>query len=232
MDRRIHDAFAAVTADVQRKESTKRFLREARRPKRRRAPWMVPVLASLIVCLCCWGGFAYLNTPVSYISMDVNPSIELTLNRLHRVIAAQAWNIDGERVVQQVRVNGLTYTEAIDTLLESEAMQPFLTAQAELTFTVSAADQRTETLLLEGIGACAGCQKHRGQRGRANRELVEEAHRQGLSFGKYKAYQALQEQGYAITPEECREMSMAELHRLLREQDPGHRRQQRHGRQE
>lgn len=243
MNRSIHDALESITADERLKASTKRFLRAARREKRRRAPRLALALASLVVCLCGLGGFGYLHAPVSYISIDINPSIELTLNRMHRVVSARGWNEDGEAVVQQVQVAGRTYTEAIDAILESPAMQPYLTAQAELTFTVAADDRQTEELLLSGIGECAGCRKYCGQRGSAAPALVEEAHREGLSFGKYKAYVALREQGAAVTLEECRNMSMADINRLLRELGAGeggrHRngqegqhRQERHGWQE
>ena len=46
------------------------------------------------------GGYSYIQTPVSYVSIDVNPSVELTLNRVDRVISATAFNGDGEAVLE------------------------------------------------------------------------------------------------------------------------------------
>lgn len=240
MNHDIHDAFDQVRADEHLRASTQRFLREARRNKPVlfvQAPRFAAVMASLLVCVLCLGGFSYLNAPVSYISIDVNPSIELTLNRLHRVVSAEAFNDDAQIVLQNVDVRGMTYTQAIDALLESAAMQPYLTDNAVLSFTVAADNKKTEALLLTGIGECAGCRQYRGLCASADEALIREAHQNGLSFGKYRVYLALLGSGATITLDECREMSMAELRSLMREQGDGshgdnrkHRNQQEPGR--
>lgn len=220
----IHSAFDQVRADEHLKASTKRFLREARQkkgPRSVRTPRLAAVMASLIVCVLCFGGFSYLNTPVSYISIDVNPSIELTLNRLHRVVSAQAWNADAQIVLQDVHVTGLTFSQAIDAILESEAMQPYLAQRVVLSFTVAADSEQTEELLLAGIGECPGYKTYRGFCASADEALIQEAHHCGVSFGKYQAYQTLVEQGADITLDECRDMSMNEIHSLMHEHDAG-----------
>lgn len=74
-------------------------------------------------------------------------------------------------------------------------------------------------LLLNGIGECAGCRQYRGLCAGADEALVREAHRNGLSFGKYRAYLALRSEGVDITPEAWRGLSMAELRSLMRKQD-------------
>lgn len=221
MNRDIHDAFDQVRADEHLKASTQHFLREARRKKavlRIQTPRFAAVLACLIVCVLSLGGISYLNAPVSYISIDVNPSIELTLNRLHRVVSAEAFNDDAQIVLQHVEVRGMPYTQAIDALLESAAMQPYLTEDAVLSFTIAADSKKTEVLLLTGIGECKGCRQYRGLCASADEALIREAHQSGLSFGKYRVYLEQLDSGAAITLDECREMSMAELRGLMREQ--------------
>ena len=219
MKNEIHDAFEQVQAEQPLIDSTKRFLRQAREKKQApmlRAPRLAAAMACLLFCFACAGGFLALQTPVSYISIDVNPSIELSLNRLNRVVSAQAWNDDGEVVLQGVKVSGMSYVQAIDAILDSDVMRPYLTDDAVLSFTVAADSEKTEQLLLDGIGQCSGCQKYRGQSYRADEALIQQAHQSGMSFGKYKAYQTLTAQGYDITPEQCQQMSMAEIRRLIR----------------
>ena len=46
-------------------------------------------------------------------------------------------------------------------------------------------------------------------------ESVEEAHRLGMSVGKYRAYLILLELDPDITPEEVQEMTMRELYQLI-----------------
>lgn len=222
MNHDIHDAFDQVRADEHLKTSTQRFLREARRKKAVpliQTPRFAAVMASLLVCVLCLGGNSYLNVPVSYISIDENPSIELTLNRLHRVVSAEAFNDDARIVLENVEVRSMTYTQAIDALLESPAMQPYLTDSAVLSFTVAAESKKTEALLLNGIGECAGCQQYRGLCASADEAMIRDAYQNGLSFGKYRVYLALLNSGAAITLDECRDMSMAELRSLMPEPD-------------
>ena len=62
--------------------------------------------AAALVLTCGTGAYAY-YTPYSYVSLDVNPSIEFTLNRFDIVLTATAVNGDGEEIL-----NGLS----LDTL--------------------------------------------------------------------------------------------------------------------
>ncbi|MEG1988229.1 MAG: hypothetical protein RR035_03515, partial [Oscillibacter sp.] len=57
-------------------------------------------LCAVLVCGLGVSAYAYM-APVSYVSMDVNPSIEYTLNRFDRVLSVQAVNEDGARVLQE-----------------------------------------------------------------------------------------------------------------------------------
>lgn len=234
MNREIKEAFDQVRADERLKASAKRSIREVRRRKRTHAPQLMraaAVMASVLVCVLCLGGYSYLRTPVSYISIDVNPSIELSLNRLDRVVSAQAFNDDGEIVLREMNVVGKPYMQAIDEILDSEAMRPYLTEDAALSFTVASGDRKSERLLMDGINSCASCQKHHGQSYRADGKVIQEAHHYGMSFGKYMAYQKVVEQGGDLTIEACQGMNMAQIREMIRHTDEeGEHQQRRHRR--
>ncbi|MEG1782721.1 MAG: anti-sigma factor domain-containing protein, partial [Oscillospiraceae bacterium] len=57
----------------------------------------------VFTCILGYGTYAYM-TPESYVSLDVNPSIEYTLNRFERVLDAQAVNEDGSRVLEKINL--------------------------------------------------------------------------------------------------------------------------------
>jgi len=225
---KIHDAFDSVEANEELKSSTARFLREEREKRGggrvRRPAWRttfaaVCAMAALLVGV---GGYYYTTrTPVSYVSIDVNPSVELALNRYDRVVSAAAYNEDGVIVLDGVDVKGELYTEAIDTIVESEAMRPYLTANATLTFTVAAGDSDKESAIMTGIENCDGCQEHGGQSYTADVTSIAAAHDRGLSFGKYAAYLVLSQYDNTITTEDCQSMSMAEIRERIREQEGG-----------
>ena len=97
LEKKVRDAFGCVKASEGLKESTKSFLREAgrnRQAHRGAVLRLATVCAALAVFLGI-GGFAFLGTPVAYVSIDVNPSLELELNRLDRVIAVRALSDPG-----------------------------------------------------------------------------------------------------------------------------------------
>ena len=64
------------------------------------------------------GVYAY-TTPYSYVSLDVNPSIEYKVNRFDRVIEASDVNDDGANILINIDVENKTIDDAIkDTITE------------------------------------------------------------------------------------------------------------------
>lgn len=66
------------------------------------------VAASLI--LLATPAWAYL-TPYSYVSLDINPSFEFSINRFDRVLSVKAINDDGAEVVEKISVDKLKNKE-------------------------------------------------------------------------------------------------------------------------
>ena len=222
MSNLMQDAFASVHADDSLKTSTKEFLHEYRE---RKSKPVIPRLWQLSAGICAVfliligaiGFHTVSNTPVSYISIDVNPSIELTLNRWDRVISAEACNEDGSAILCSLSVKGMAYNDAIDAIIGSEAMQPYLEKDNTLTFTVASDDEDQESEILLGIANCAGYRNHNAESFEADTSLLEEAHEHGLSLGKYCAFLELSKYTPDFTPEDCQEMTMAQIHSRIRE---------------
>lgn len=157
------------------------------------------------------GGYYVALMPVSAISVDVNPSVELTLNRLDRVIAVEGFNPEGEAPAESLSVTFLPYTSALEAILESEGMSGYLSAGGEVSITVACSDPDRQEALLAGAKSCAqACEGtvtcHGGGAG-----AMEQAHHAGLSVGKYQAVQELLALDPDITREEAEGMSMAQL---------------------
>ncbi len=223
MANRIHNAFDNIKAQPQLVESTKQFISERYRKKAQpiyrtafqrafAAVCMVFVLAAGI------GGYSWLQTPVSYVSIDVNPSIELALNRLNRVVSITAFNAEGEEILKSLSLKGKNYEDAIHLIVDSKAMKVYLTDENELFFTV-AADGSREVSLKSGVESCSSHIGHKCQSVSADLGLVSQAHDQGFSLGKYYIYLQLVQYDDTVTIDECRKMSMAEIHGLINEHE-------------
>lgn len=231
LENRIRDAFGCVKADEGLKGATKEFLRDARRredgrgtEKRRFRPAARLAFATACTMLAVFlgiGSYALFWMPVAYVSIDVNPSLELELNRLDRVIDVRAYNEDGEEIAGNISVKGLRYEDAIERIVGSEKMQPYLTEDAALTFTVATGNSQKEERMLAEIARSSGCVEHGGSSVRADVSLVGEAHENGLSLGKYLVYQLLLQYEPSVTVQDCHDMSMSQLHHMLEEHESG-----------
>lgn len=216
MSGRIKNAFDEIRADENLKESTTAYInsQRMRREKKRSLPRfrMAFAAAAAALALMIGGGYSVYAIPESYISIDVNPSVELTLNRFDRVLSATAYNDDGLIVLDSLDLKNARYTDAIDTLVESAAFSAYLTDGNDLSIAVVSDDGDD---LISGILSCRAIQRYGAYYTLADADTRQEAHACGMSFGKYQAYLDLSQYDGSITPETCRNMTMREMHTLL-----------------
>lgn len=191
------------TADLMKQEILRR--QASGRSSRLR---LAAVLCVFLICFSAFATYSLYCSPVSYISIDVNPSVELALNYWNRVVRCESYNPEGERLLQSMKLENLYYTEALDTLFANEEFLSYLNGGGDLNFTV-VSDQ--EEVLLEGIQNCHGYSLYHASCYSSSSEDREEAHHHGLSTGKYRAYLELSQYDPSITPEDCAHMSMRQL---------------------
>lgn len=212
---KIQQAFDNIQADTQLKESTRQFLYANRRKKARRKTGLILTLACMVLSFTAgmWG-YSWFQTPVSYVSIDVNPSMELALNSLDRVVSAYSYNTQGSEILNGLSLNGKKYTDAIKTIMESSAMNTYLTADPELVFTV-ASDKNREVILEAGAADTSRQMGHDCHSVCTDIETAALAHDSGLSLGKYNAYLLLNQYDDTVTVDQCRDMTMSEIHELI-----------------
>ena len=211
MANKIYDAFEHVTADAGLKESTMRYLSDKRQKNVRRVRH--PVQAALaaacmvVVLLLGMNGYSWFLAPVSYVSIDVNPSVELALNKLDRVVSATAYNKQGEELLKGMSLRGKKYIQAIEQIADSDVLRQYLNPGEELVLTV-AADSSKEHSLKAGIDQCSSHIGHGCRSVSVDLDTASSAHGNGLSVGKYSAYLQLVQYDDSVTVDECKNMSM------------------------
>lgn len=217
MNRAFKTLFEPIKADEALKEGTRAFIAErtdspARAAKRRRYP--VRALACACLLLVLVGGPWLYFTPTAEISIDINPSIELSLNRFDRVIAVTAYNEDGRELSQELNVKYKNYTEAMDEILSHDTITALLDADGLMTIAVVCQDGQQTTKLLAGVESCAAGhgEAHCYQ---ARPEEAASAHAAGLSCGKYRAFLELQSIDPNITPDDVQSMTMREIQDMI-----------------
>lgn len=213
MNNKIREAFGQIHATEEIKSAAYYRLSSQMRHGRVHRPVHWHLAAALVLLFLCIGleGWHIWNTPVSYLSVDVNPSVELVLNRFDCVMHAEGRNDAGRILLSSLNLNGKGYIKAVELLVESELFQPYLTDSSALTFTV--ASPKAEQIL-KGLENSSAAQYH-GTCIESDVQTAHEAHHCGVSLGKYQIYLYLSAYDPSITLEDCEGMSMHELNELL-----------------
>lgn len=213
MSNRIQHAFDQIHADERLKQDTMAAVnrRAYQNTKRRNFLFRpIPVVCSLLIVSMI--GLASYFTPISAISIDINPSIELKLNAYNRVIQTTAYGPQAEQVLSSLDLINHTYTDAISQMMESNEMAKYLTNDTDVSVTVLSPNQQKYEEITQGV---SGCMHQNVSCHQADSELVKAAEEANLSFGKYRAYLQLQQTHPEITIEEVRHMSMYEIQQLI-----------------
>lgn len=232
MDNQIKQAFDAIQTPERLKRATKAALRKKTfdygrnvlrlRQHRQRLAGM---LASLVLVLTGSGLWFW---PSASISVDINPSVELKVNALDRVIALEGRNSDGAAVVKDLDVVGMAYDDAMQRLLLSEGLEPYLADGSQITITVAGGgtDAHAEQMLSRVLCRAYNiANKENVLYCQVDWETVKAAREVNLCIPRYLAWQNLLKTNPAITPEDVREIPKDRIRALAQTviiEDPCH----------
>ena len=117
---KIKSAFDNIHADDNLKKQTINFIQSKTHHKRN---ILRPICASFAcLVLVGFGGYKAYFTPTSVISIDINPSIELDVNRFDKIISVDSYNSDGEILSNSLDIMFKNYDSAIDEILKNETV--------------------------------------------------------------------------------------------------------------
>ena len=170
------------------------------------------IAACLALVACLIAGAVDFLRPVAYVGIDVNPSVELTLNRFDIVVGTCALNDDGQRALDEAPCMWRAFDDAAREL--DGAMRAIAGEGAVVEVSIDCDNENRYTALAAQSDNCFGCNGE-AHCARTNAEERQAAHDSGMGVAKYRAYRAFKEAGVDISAEECASMSMRELRDLL-----------------
>ena len=147
----------------------------------------------------------------AFVGIEVNPSIELGINRFDIVVSAKAYNADGEALLRDVSVTGRRYGDAVATLTSSAAFAPYLESDAFVAISVASNDAGQSDTLRAQSDACLRDLPCEGSCHMVDAETRAAASAAGMGAGRYQAALRLLELDNSLTLEDCAAMSMHEL---------------------
>ena len=218
MDNKIKDALSPIEAPERLLRMTKAHIRKetfdygrsiARlKAHQRRVAAMAASLALIV------GGAGIWFSPVTRIGLDINPSLEIRVNALDRVISLDGLNADGEELAQALDVAGMPYDQAMSRIMVSDQLGVYLEAGNLLSITVSGrgAEQALNRVVCR---ACAVADEDQVCYILADDASVRAAKAEGLTVVQYEALTALRRKDPEATAQQVLDMSMAELTELI-----------------
>lgn len=197
MNNRVKKAFDTINASNTLKDNTYRYIINRKNKKNFFTPRSL-VVALIVALTFVFGGSYLYFLPVYAISVDVDESIELSVNYFGRIV-----NVENSGNDTSIQVANLPYNKALEKLLINYQTE-------DVVITVIDNNETRQAEIIEEIENCFTLNGNVYCQG-ANYNEVEEARNLGISYGKYKVYLELEKLGSNLTIDDIKGMSMKQL---------------------
>ena len=239
MTNKIKAAFDAIRLEEPLKEDTLRHLQEKmRRNAKPRRYVRVRQLSAMVACLLvlAFGGGVLHNlyyTETAYIGIDINPSVEFSINCFNRVIAARADNNDGEALLSGFVMRHKQVNAALREFVEITARDGLLRDDGLVSVTVSSLSGNESELVADIQNSLQETASHHDgvqvDVFSVDADIRDAASDLHISPAKYLAIMDLQEVDPTVSIDDCRGHSIREIRQRTRNHEE---RKNRHGAQE
>ncbi|HEX9027466.1 MAG TPA: hypothetical protein VF839_13515 [Clostridium sp.] len=165
------------------------------------------------------------TTPVAYVSVDINPSVELGMNAFNRVVSVEAYNDDGKKIIEGTDLKNYGISNAINTLVSHAISEGYIkedgTSAIEITTTTDKEDVAAE--LDESLNEVADKALNDNDiEATVETENValarrDEARKLGITPGKLNLIQKLQALDPTITVEDYKSSSVKDIQKKAKE---------------
>lgn len=223
-----------IKAEKQLKEKTEKYVREAILEAKRSEDRSVIkfggkkiamkkiliAVSSVAACaIVAVAGYSLYNMPINYVSLDINPSVELGVNVFNKVISTQSYNEDGALLLQDNHYQYLSVEKALLALLNEAKEQGYIAQDGSTVIAVTAEsnNERTAAKLQDRCEDGLNLALKEGETSAVvysdcmNLQLRTQAQENGLSPGKYRLLQILQELDPSVDIEQYRNAKITDI---------------------
>ena len=178
------------------------------------------LLVPLCVCVLLFGIFIFPKdgkiVPVAYVSLDINPSLELQLDAKDIVIKVVTYNQEDQRVIDKLTLTGVKLQAAILTLLSDEQYNDYL-QNGLLEVSVFANNQSLSSNLEITLNNLLSKQlgTNRYHCSQVDQETHHNASSHHMSAGKYQIIETIMSYTSQYSFAELNQFSVQELYNIL-----------------
>lgn len=216
MNDKIKSAFDAIHANNEIKNNTREFIAQKTHGySTRKNPRFRRIIPAAAVCLVLviFAGFGLYFTPTTHINIDINPSLDLGINRFDIVVSVKPLNDDGKKLMETLDLKFAAYDKAIRKILEDKSIEALLSEDEIMTVTVIETNTAQSANILSAVKDCTNDYNNVHCHSASSAE-ASAAHELGLSYERYLAYMELRTLDPDITPEIIQSMTMREIREL------------------
>jgi hypothetical protein len=94
-----------------------------------------------VIAIGTAGAFAW-YTPTGYISLDVNPSVEYSVNMFDRILEVNAMNEDGEEILKDLRLKNKNIGEGLKETLDELIAEGYLADDPDSGVVIAASNEK------------------------------------------------------------------------------------------
>lgn len=221
MESRLQDAFGKIHAEHGLRSRTMEFLADTANEYRKNrriisSRRLIAATACFVLLLSAVIGYSVYLTPAYAISIDINPSIELGINRFNKVVSVDTYNEDGYDIMSALDVYYLDYTDALKLILADNGMKEYIVQDQLISVAVFGKNEDKNNEVLNNVAACTSSYSN-VHCSSGNSGEVSAAHDAGMSCGKYKAFLELQALNPDITAEDIQGLTMCQIWDMIDE---------------
>lgn len=181
-----------------------------------KAGWMAVAAAVILLVVASPLLTMFTQPPevaVAYVSIDINPSVELTVGSRYHVLDARPFNTDGKKVLDELDLRGMQYEEAVSAIKQKAEELGYLKKTSGNTVVVSVAflnDAETDLdlvgkSLIAAANSVFNDDNIRLATINVPSKISEKARQKGISTGKYAVLIEAVTNGVPVTEENIQE---------------------------
>lgn len=183
------------------------------------------VLSAAFVLSLAGGGYAYAKTPVAYVSVDINPSIEVGVNAFDTVVSVEAYNEDGGNILEGTDLLNVKVDEAVGIIVTNAISDGYIQEDGSSAIEITTSTDKTDVAaeldqtLKDVVDETLNNNNLEAEVEAENVALArrDEARKLGITPGKLNLIQKLQALDSTITVEEYRNSSIKDIQKKTKE---------------
>lgn len=167
MNIRFKSALEQINAEAELINNTEKFLKSKLNKKNANKVSIFGLsiarssfAATVATMLLTFGGssaaYAYYKTPVSYLCVDINPSVELGINIFSKVVAVHSYNSDGELILKDIKVTGSSVKDAVRAIVISASKHGYIAEDGSTIIELTSETKSSSTAEVLSVSAETG----------------------------------------------------------------------------